>query len=349
MRHTVTRLLLLLTVVLATTTSAFADDRAEARVHYQAGVKAYSAAKYQDAIKEFSAAQQLAPADLNNYNLALCYDKLGDAEPAIQYYRAFLDKQPNADKRAEIEASIARLEAALKSAAAKKADEQRKADEAAKAREAEKAEAQRKADEAARKQAEEDAAKKQPVTPPVGGPAVGGPAVGGPAMGGPTGPAAGAQVPAGVGSTGTPATGETVSTGDAQLDRVNGINIDQIRMQRMGGATSGMAADPRAQGANGAQGPVGPNGPQGPAVAAQGPNNPQGPQTTGTASLQGNGDKPKETPVYKKWWFWAVVAVSAYVVISIATTDSNSSTAKARVYDKPVAPPPPSGLTLWSF
>ena len=129
MRHTVTRLLLLLTVVFATTTSAFADDRAEARVHYQAGVKAYSAAKYQDAIKEFSAAQQLAPADLNNYNLALCYDKLGDAEPAIQYYRAFLDKQPNADKRAEIEASISRLEAALKSAAAKKADEQKKIDD----------------------------------------------------------------------------------------------------------------------------------------------------------------------------------------------------------------------------
>src|SRR3569623_1796260 len=145
--------------------------------------------------------------------------------------------------------------------------------------------------------------------------------------------AGGAQVPVGVGSTGTPATGETVSTGDAQLDRITGINIDQIRMQRMGGAASGIPADPRTQGPNGAPGPNGPNGPQ----------------TTGTASRQGNGDKPKETPVYKKWWFWAGVAVSAYVVISIATTDSNSTTARARIYDKPAAPPPPSGLTLWSF
>ena len=64
----------------------------EARTHYQAGVKVYSSADYRSAIQEFSAAQQLVPADLNNYNLALCYDKLGDAEPAIQYYRAYLDK-----------------------------------------------------------------------------------------------------------------------------------------------------------------------------------------------------------------------------------------------------------------
>ncbi|MBV8761035.1 MAG: hypothetical protein JO257_27315 [Deltaproteobacteria bacterium] len=377
-----TRLLLLLTLALcATGARAWADDRTEARVHYQAGVKAYSSGKYQDAIKEFSAAQQLAPADLNNYNLALCYDKLGDAEPAIQYYRAFLDKQPNADKRAEIEASISRLEAALKSAAAKKADEQRKAEEAAKAKEAEKIEAQRKADEAARKADEE--AKKQAggggaaVGGGVGGAVGGGAAVGGGvggAVGGGVsgGVGGGAQVPVGVGSTGTPATGETVSTGDAQLDRVNGVNIDQIRMQRLGGASSGMA-DPRAMGpnggvgaqggvgamgpnggvgANGQMGAQGANGPMGPQTAqgANGPQGPNGPQTTGTAAATGPADKPKETPVYKKWWFWAVVAVSAYVVISIATTSSNSTTARGReTFDKPPAPPAPEGLTLWRF
>ena len=78
------------------------------------------ALRERSAIREFSAAQQLAPADLNNYNLALCYDKLGDPEPAVQYYRAYLDKVPTTDKRAEIEASIARLDTAAKSAAAKK-------------------------------------------------------------------------------------------------------------------------------------------------------------------------------------------------------------------------------------
>jgi len=56
---------------------------------------------------------------------------------------------------------------------------------------------------------------------------------------------------------------------------------------------------------------------QGPATAA---NNPAAQPGAPDPS-----DKPKATPVYKKWWFWAVVAVSAYVVISIATEDSNSN------------------------
>src|SRR3954447_16531555 len=147
MRHPASRLLLLLALALfATGSRAYADDRAEARTHYQAGVKAYGSGHYQDAIKEFSSAQQLAPADLNNYNLALCYDKLGDAEPAIQYYRAFLDKQPSTDKRAEIEASINRLESASRAAASKK-EEAKRADEPRRTEEARRADDPKKADE----------------------------------------------------------------------------------------------------------------------------------------------------------------------------------------------------------
>lgn len=376
MRHPIQRFLLLLSLaLLATGARAWADDRTDARAHYQAGVKAYAAADYKKAITEFSAAQQLVPADLNNYNLALCYDKLGDAEPAIQYYRAFLDKQPNADKRSEIEASIARLEAAVKSAAAKKADEQRKADEA-KAAEAKKAEDARKAEQAKR---DEDARKAAgagggaAAGGAVGGAVVGG-AVGGAAVGGGVavgggaavgGAAAGGGVQAGVGSTGTPGTGEAVSTGDAQLDRVNAINIDQVRDQRMGGASSGMV-DPRAGGPGvGAQGAVGvqaagtiPPGPQGavgPNGAPQGPqqgvaqSGPQGPQQ-GAAGQPLPADKPKETPVYKKWWFWAVVAVSAYVVISIATESSNNPNATGhQMLPTPGAQTSPGGMTLWRF
>src|SRR5262245_41898367 len=95
-------LLLLLVALVAMAGAALADDRADAKAHYSAGVKAYSGADYKVAIKEFSPAQQLPPADLNIYNLALCYDTLGDAEPAIQYYREYLNKVPNADKRSEI-------------------------------------------------------------------------------------------------------------------------------------------------------------------------------------------------------------------------------------------------------
>ena len=275
---------------------ALADDRTEARTHYQAGVKFYAGGDYRSAIREFSAAQQLAPADLNNYNLALCYDKLGDAEPAVQYYRAYLDKQPNTDKRAEIEASVQRLDAAAKSAAAKKADEQKRV-EAAK-----KAEDDRAAAEAAKRRPAEDP---DPMMPKNG--------VGG------------------GGSTGTPSTG-VVSTGDTQLDRVQGININSVRDQRVGGASSGIPAnDPRSPGVgpqgNG-QGNVAMNGGAGaglgPATAGGAPNGPPNPNGTPM-----NGEPPKkETPIYKKWWFWAVVAVSAYVVYQIATDSPSSNSAR---------------------
>lgn len=323
--------------VAATSSSAFADDRAEARTHYQAGVKFYAGGDYRSAIREFSAAQQLAPADLNNYNLALCYDKLGDAEPAIQYYRAYLDKVPNTDKRTEIDASVARLDAAAKSVAAKKADEARRADEARKADEAKRAAEEMKRAEAAKQAEEARLAAEAKKRPPVEEPAD------------PMMPKAGA------GSTGTPSTG-VVSTGDAQLDRVQNIDINGIRDQRVGGQSSGIpAADPRYPGApvNGGQ-QMGqgqaqqgqatppPNGQQASAGAPNGPN-PNG--------VPMNGEPPKkETPIYKKWWFWAVVAVGAYVVYNIAVDDSSSSSTGRTVKMLPEpAAAQPGGLTLMSW
>ena len=307
-------LALALVFVAGTPTRARADDRAEARTHYQAGVKFYNGGDYKAAIREFSAAQQLVPADLNNYNLALCYDKLGDAEPAVQYYRAYLDKIPNTDKRTEIEASIARLDAAAKSAAAKKAEEARKADEAKKAAEAKRAAEEAKAMEAAAK-SEEEARKAEEARraseakrPPVDGSAI-------------------VEKPpietAGAGSSGTPGTG-IVSTGDAQLDRVQAIDINAIRDQRLGGAGSGMV-DTRG-------GPAtAPAGGAGAASTGAGAGTPP-PPPSNTASAQGQKsvpldqhDQKKADPIYKKWWFWAVVAVSAYVVYSIASDSSSSS------------------------
>lgn len=312
------------------TARAYADDRGDARTHYQAGVKVYAGGDYRAAIREFSAAQQLVPADLNNYNLALCYDKLGDAEPAIQYYRAFLDRQPNTDKRAEIEASVNRLEAASRSAASKKADEARKLD---------------------------DAKPVGPVLGPAMGPSAPGPVAPSPApvgsaapvLGPSPAPSAADRRPApraGVavgGSIGTPSSAAPVPTGDAQLDRVNAINIDKVRDQRIGGAASGMTA-----GGSGARR-------AGPAVAATERGEPiadngqpssnvaNAPNAAPTQSPPPEATK-RETPLYKKWWFWGIVAVSGYVVYSLATDSSQSSTpVRGRTGDAP------HGLTLLSW
>ena len=331
-------IVLLLALVFSTSTVA-ADSRAEAKARYQAGVKAYNAGDYRGAIKEFQAAQELFPADLNNYNLALCYDKLGEPEPAIQHYRAFIDKQPNSDKRAEIEASIARLESAAKSAAAKRAARE-KEEEARRAAEAKKAEEEaRKAEELRREEEARRPLPEETRRPPVGGD----------------------DIEGGVGSTGTPGGSGTVSTGDSQLDRVARIDIDQIRDQRVGGAGSGMT-DPRGT-------PV----PGGVATADPDPNNPAAsvdvnaharggmPPATGNPSTAGAqqpgtpgmsdtpADKPKAKPVYKKWWFWAVVAVSAYVVYSIASEDSQDDTSRSRMLPEVGAGTSgasPGGMTL---
>ena len=314
MQLPVIRYVVLLLALVFTTGTVAADSRSEAKAHYQAGVKLYNGGDYRGAIKEFSAAQELAPADLNNYNLALCYDKLGEPEPAVQHYRAFLDKQPNSDKKAEIQASIARLENAAKSAAAKRAAKEKE-------EEAKRLADQKKADEEARKADEArkaEEAKKKPDE-----------VRGGANEPGPAGPV-------GVGSTGTPGGTGTVSTGDAQLDRVQGIDVNQIRDQRMGGASSGMPAAP-VTGPSTAGAAAGGNaaanidvnahaagGSTGPATAATPPANNTGAAQPGQPDPS---DKPKATPVYKKWWFWAVIAVSAYVVISIATEDKNDDTA----------------------
>jgi hypothetical protein len=327
----VARYLVLAMAMVFATGTVSADSRSDARAHYQAGVKFYSGGDYQSAIREFSAAQQLAPADLNNYNLALCYDKLGDPEPAIQYYRAFLDKQPNTDKRAEIEASINRLEAAAKSVAAKKAEEARRAEEMRRAEEARRAEEMRRAEDARRA---EEARRAEDARRPVG--PIGPPPAPAPDTGRLEGSGSiGGSVSVGVGGaasgggTGIPGSAMPAPTGDAQLDRVQQIDVGAVRDQRMGGAGgAGGMADPRVAG-----------GAPPPRVGVAEPPPPQGMPATPD-------DKPKAKPVYKKWWFWAVVGVSAFVVINILTEDS----AEPRARELPLGPVAPrqesGGLTL---
>ncbi|HEY0254616.1 MAG TPA: hypothetical protein VGC41_23980, partial [Kofleriaceae bacterium] len=235
---------------------------------------------------------------------------------------------PDAPKRAEIEASMARLDGALKSAKTKKSD----ADSKAKAD----ADAKAKADADAKAKADADAAKNNVVAPLPPGPDTAAPPIGG----------------AAAGSTGTPSTGLTVSTGDAQLDRVQGINIDQIRDQRMGGAGSGI---PGQQPYGGPQ-PNGPQVQQGGQPNANGMAAMNGPQNPNQSAPVQPADKPapSETPVYKKWWFWVVVGVSAYVVYEIATQDSTSSTSsqgRTNMFEKGsnAYHAPSAGMTLLSF
>ena len=83
-----------------------------------------------------------------------------------------------------------------------------------------------------------------------------------------------------------------------------------------------------------------------PAVANNQPRSAAQPNTEPAAPQ----DKPKATPVYKKWWFWAVVGVSAYVLYSIASEDSRDSQARTLLpQGTSGAAPTGGGMTLMRF
>ncbi len=83
----------------------------DARKHYQRGSQLYQGGDYEGAIREFRAADKLAPAPLLLYNIALSYDRLGRVDEAIEHYRKYLDAAPGASNRAEVEKSLKRLSA----------------------------------------------------------------------------------------------------------------------------------------------------------------------------------------------------------------------------------------------
>jgi hypothetical protein len=121
---------------------------------------------------------------------------------------------------------------------------------------------------------------------------------------------------------------EGPSTGDRQLDRASQIDISRIRDARVGGASSGVP-DTHAGPAGGPPTPDNVNG-QVADGAGAGAATGAPPAAAGAAGA-GPTDQPKpaaQEPVYKKWWFWAVVGVSAIVVYEIATDNSSSATGK---------------------
>lgn len=91
------------------------EELEQARRHFDAALEFYSQGRYRDAITELLQSQELDPAGKDLvYNLALVHEKLGELEPALGYFRKYLDMETDADERARTEASIARVEGALR-------------------------------------------------------------------------------------------------------------------------------------------------------------------------------------------------------------------------------------------
>ena len=105
-------LVLLVTFFLGAAAAAQTSPRDEARAHFAAGESRFKAGDYRGAITEFRAADRLVPSPILTYNVALCYDKLGDTRQAAALYKQYLDRRPDAPNRAQVEQRLGALAAA---------------------------------------------------------------------------------------------------------------------------------------------------------------------------------------------------------------------------------------------
>lgn len=105
--------LLLLAALLSGAPQVHGDATAVAKAHFKAATEAYKRADYTTAINEFEAAYATKPAPVLRYNLAQCFERLGDIPNALKSYRQYLHESPAAEDRATVQVAIGNLEKRL--------------------------------------------------------------------------------------------------------------------------------------------------------------------------------------------------------------------------------------------
>lgn len=99
--------------LLALSSTAFADspsdDDVEARLLYQAGVSAYDAGRFEEALERFQRAYELSGREMLLYNIATAAERARQDEIALDAYERFLEAEPETKLRGRVEAVIARL------------------------------------------------------------------------------------------------------------------------------------------------------------------------------------------------------------------------------------------------
>jgi tetratricopeptide (TPR) repeat protein len=109
--------ILLVAITVATLAGAQTSQPAPsvdtARARYEAGVAAYRAGRFREAVDAFLAADRLSPRAALSFNIARAYDKLEDVAKALEYYRDYLRREAAPQNGAETRARVSELEAAL--------------------------------------------------------------------------------------------------------------------------------------------------------------------------------------------------------------------------------------------
>lgn len=86
------------------------DDLRRAMRVYQRGAENYALKRYEQALADFQEAASLHASANFQYNIGLCYEKLGRYSDAMRSFNIYLRANPDADDADEVRATIARLE-----------------------------------------------------------------------------------------------------------------------------------------------------------------------------------------------------------------------------------------------
>ena len=107
------------------------EDKAQARLHFEAGARHYDLSEWDQALVEFKEAYRQMPDASFLYNIAQCHRRLGHVEDALTFYRTYLRRAPEAVNRDEVERRIADLEAEKQAQQLRQSEEDRKHNAAA--------------------------------------------------------------------------------------------------------------------------------------------------------------------------------------------------------------------------
>ena len=86
------------------------DEKAKAREHYQKGLVHYDIKEFAEALAEFKNAYRVVQDPAFLFNIAQCYRKLGQDVEALDYYRNYARRFPNAPNRGEVDRRIQEIE-----------------------------------------------------------------------------------------------------------------------------------------------------------------------------------------------------------------------------------------------
>lgn len=78
-----------------------------------AGSDAYENGDFERALREYTRAYEILPDPGFHYRIALANERLGRDEAALEQYRLYLEKRPDAEKRGQVERTIEQLESAI--------------------------------------------------------------------------------------------------------------------------------------------------------------------------------------------------------------------------------------------